>query len=385
MRFLLHIVRNGKPEIWTYDNFDNAINDAHLTNNQPIVLPFSPSHNHHKITNNVNLLEIMLGAKCNYNCEYCSQKLVRSSFYSASPNDVLPLVDKLHSVKCKEIQLWGGEPLVYIKVLYKLIPQLRAIFPNQTIRFPTNGSLLTKSLIDFFAEYNVGFWISHDGKSTHGKNIFDNPQVKEAIDYAYSIMPDKVSFKATFSRGNCNSESIINFFKPYKSSLNNIAVSYSEHNDCSISNEDALELEQSLFTSFNSRNIDRDSLALREYFARCIACGLNQNQIRGECYSPIGETLTIDMKGRILQCHNFPSVIGQLGSECMPLGFTSFHNRKKCKDCLVVHLCMGGCPGLSDRLHEQACKNYYALYYAYFKAIFCTLFGVYLTKVEKDE
>lgn len=419
MKFNLYVIRNGKEERWTYDNDDNSFTDAEgkdPLSNYPVtdkfnsLPPFTPEHTSFDYVQNFDLLEIMLGAKCNFDCIYCSQRSFRDRVYSGKPSDVSHFISLLKREKIvpKEIQLWGGEPLVYWKTVQQLVPELLKLYPDIKISFPTNGSLLTRDKIDFIKKYNMRFWISHDGCHNEGRendghaDILDDPVVVDAIQYAKKVLPDyAISFKTTYTHGNCNTEHIIRFFhnrfgSDTRVSLNNVVVCHDASNPISVASaelddEDKQTLEQSLFDSLNNPDpnaCDFSSKQTRDFLIEKFLVKADKSTIGCECGLPFGSALCVDMQGTIQKCHTFGPYPDRRNLDnwknFKPTGYYNWKARAtSCDDCLVVHSCQGGCPGTDNEAQKLSCPNSYALGYGIFRSAMAALFGVYLLRVEK--
>jgi len=171
MKLKLHCkTHDGKQEDWIYDNVTNEIwnsnGDLVDLSKDERLKPYamtkqrgkpSPVSNHK--SNEIWNLKIQLGLKCNMHCKYCAQTGNEIGANVFGVKDVEPLIEKLKASKVEvkgSIELWGGEPLVYWKVLLKLIPALRGLYPKVRIGMITNGTLIDEKKIEFFEKYGVG-------------------------------------------------------------------------------------------------------------------------------------------------------------------------------------------------------------------------------------
>lgn len=416
----LHVLKNGQALVWTYDPQENIFRDENgndlLAEYLPYkkefleIKPFAGEENPHQYGKDLDLLEIILGMNCNFNCAYCSQKSFRHLVKSGSPSDVGAFIARLKEagIKPKAVQLWGGEPLVYWKTVTELVPELRRLYgDNVDISFPTNGSLLTRDKIDFIAKYHLRFWISHDGPHNEAREVEEHPDilknliVLDALHYGYTILPPHTfSFKTTLTQGNVNQEKVIEFFKRKVSpkantSTNNVvtcndSTSLEAIESSHLSEKDRRELTANTFDLLNRETVP--DFSMREIKNSLIESFINHtpaSKIVGECSLGIGSTLAIDMQGNILRCHNFGKPEGncqniQNLNEARPYGHTHFSRRDTdCSNCIVLHCCKGGCTGLDNASHALSCPNWYAMYFGVFRAAVASLFGVYLDRVEK--
>ncbi|MCH5200583.1 MAG: radical SAM protein [Oscillospiraceae bacterium] len=93
-------------------------------------------------------LRISLTDNCNFKCKYCSNEGQKHNTNSFIDVDFLTnFFDKivLENIYLKKINLTGGEPLLHKEVL-KIVSKASKVCENITIN--TNGSLLTKQLVD---------------------------------------------------------------------------------------------------------------------------------------------------------------------------------------------------------------------------------------------
>mgnify|MGYP000913087718 CR=1 FL=1 len=80
-----------------------------------------------------------------------------------------------HSIDSSDINIafYGGEPLLELELIKKVVFLAEKRFSGKTIRYnmTTNGSLLTKESLDFIQRYHISLMISLDGpKEIHDKN-----------------------------------------------------------------------------------------------------------------------------------------------------------------------------------------------------------------------
>ena len=131
---------------------DDSICNLHKNFNDYVVSP--------------NFFLIDLTKKCNLNCKYC---------FRESSNEVISdeIIDvackkiqencKIHKIRSITIQPWGGEPLL----IPEKIERIYQNFLHSDIRvhftLETNGTLLTKLILDKLSNINMHIGISIDG------------------------------------------------------------------------------------------------------------------------------------------------------------------------------------------------------------------------------
>lgn len=392
------------------DSNNNEVIPQYYNHNWDYTKNFTRGYNPYK-KGTVNwLLEIVLGFNCNFHCNYCSQNLVRGTQYSGSPKDVKPFIEKLKKSRldCHQIQLWGGEPLVYWKTIERLIPELRKLYPSVSICMTSNGSLLTLDKVKFLLRYRVALFVSHDGYNNHGrpKDVLDDSAVVEAIKYYINHDNDNFAFATTPNHNGTNVIEIANYFKN-RLQYDNYRVNLGVHNivrchvsrdvnqvlACKLTEQDLQTYQQSIYQALNA--YDKNFYGLKSLIKKknwLIDSIIARNRIetvRAECKIPFSDGLITDLKGNILICHNHAGIdnkiLGQLDDleNVNPLGYNCWMNKQRCIDCLCIHGCKGGCPSADDRANELACPNLYALYYGLYRSVFTTLLGIYVNEIKR--
>lgn len=413
MKFALTVLKNGQHVQWVYDNTNNHVYDENgeqLLTQYPEddgleVYPFTREYNPYKKGDHLHLMEIVLGSKCNFHCQYCSQTEYRNMAYNAKVEDVEPFLEKLRKSGIKDIrriQFWGGEPYVYWKVIEKLLPPLREMFPNASISAPSNGSLLTREKVDFMKKYGMYCFLSHDGpgnemrqanSANQHSNVLDDPVVLDAVRYAQQQLGNKkVSFGVTPTTGNTDVLKIVDWFKnkvgpDTHCSVHNIVRCHNSHDvqqvvACKLSQKDLDTYSDTIFKMLNE-GIENDfsMFRRRQNMILSLIHKSSINSIRAECPIPFSEGIVVDLRGKVLQCHNHAQKDQTYGdledlNSINALGYNQMRNKQRCLDCLVCHLCKGGCPSADDRANELACPNLFAMNFGVFKATFACLFGV---------
>ncbi len=141
-------------------------------------------------------LRISLTNNCNFKCKYCSNEgqehntntFIDLNFLSAFFDKI-----KIEKIYIKKINITGGEPLLH-KDLLKIVSKSSDICKDITIN--TNGSLLTKSLVDELAKTGVNcikFGVDHPFKDyskpvINGVKI-DSEELRNIILYAIKVLP----------------------------------------------------------------------------------------------------------------------------------------------------------------------------------------------------
>lgn len=147
---------------------------------------------------NLEIMYLLLTDACNLKCKYCfeetplltSKPVPMTTMDIATVNQSIDVFAKLTTKYGRKgykriIHFYGGEPLinvVAVKAAVKKVNQLKTIrqIPEEfEMAIVTNGVLLDKNIIQFFAKHRVTVGISIDGPA-HINNIYRIP--KQNID-----------------------------------------------------------------------------------------------------------------------------------------------------------------------------------------------------------
>ena len=407
-------------EVYIYDNLTNEIldscgnlmefrTDEHFINIPPFneipkAFPMSATNPLVGKSRKVKVLKIQLGLRCNYHCSYCLQSTWRDRGRTPKESDADAFMKKLDAVgieikKGGHIELWGGEPLVYIKVLKRLIPLLHKRF-NVMISMVTNGSLLTKELVDFFYENNVKISISHDGPGfslRHDKDPLFIPHVRDVWLYAFNKSKNtnlSLSFNVVITPKNCNLKETRNFFQAnfcpdvrvgFESIVTNIGIGENTF----FCDDKASQLEQSIFELMVQGG---DSLNLMDFagpLLRKLVHRYPSSSTTGRCNQIRKDTLVTDLFGTIGVCQNRSPETHYIGKidniDNVENGYmTHWSLRTNCSNCPVLSSCKGGCPVLSAEEHQVACHNEYIFHFAIFKVVWAWLTGKIIVDVSDE-
>lgn len=355
----------------------------------------------------IRKLRIQLGMACNYNCKYCLQAAFRSSLDKVpGPQGVDAFLEKIRSAgitltPSAAIELWGGEPLVYWKTLRVLIPRLREEFGNAvTLSMITNGSLLTREMVDFFNAHQVQISISHDGPGFSLRDNEDPLFDKEVKDVWLYLLKTStalgipMSFVCVLSPKNNDLDKIRAFFDEHFSKNVVICfegiVSYSgaQMQECAFDWQTSRTLDSSIFKAIVRQEglwptLDDMARSLMQRLVHRIPA----SEIPGRCDEMRTNTLTVSLDGKIGSCHNRPTSRWQIGSldnyqQISNPNLTHWSLRPVCRNCFVISSCKGGCPHLSNEELAQCCSNEFVYHAAIFGAVWFLLTQKILIGVE---
>lgn len=319
---------------------------------------------------NISKIYLMLGFACNFGCKYCIQN------QSKTCADLSPEVDENvflyieHLVKIRQsgrgklkIMFWGGEPLLYLSTIKKIINRLGSSVEYGLV---TNGELIDEEFVELANTNDISVALSHDGKfteSTRRKNIFKKEGFLEKFNsikkrgvlgvlsrynYDFQAFQDYVYKHCKRDTGVTLEMLKLTWAMPkdlyeidlekYRKSLEVTAkIAFWDILNLRISNEVRLFLPY-LKKTVNQDNIYKDILACRQFY----------------------NVMNIDLNGNVYACHNSILKLGNISDNRIYLAkkYTAFlESRKKecCESCKYLNLCQRGCPFESE-LKSKTCK-----------------------------
>ena len=278
------------------------------------------------------------------------------------------------------IEFWGGEPLVYWKMLKPLAEGIRNLYPNSSFSMITNGSLLDKEKVDWLHDLSFSIAISHDGPSheaTRGPDPLKDPISRKWIRYAHErLSPEnRIGFNCVLSSKN------FTLFPVRKYIADQLGIPIK---DIHLSSEEILlpydagglslsVLDGSLskrlthtvfFEAITGRTSEISSVEAKlSDFLQSIAQHRPAAALGQKCGMDKEDTLAVDLNGNVLTCQNTGSQgkhrIGHLDQFDQIKLDTAHHwsTRVECVKCPLVQLCQGACLFLEDDLWQQACDN----------------------------
>ena len=380
-------IKNKDGSEWLYDNITSKVvslsgnlTTAEKAKEFGLEKPFVGNNSLGCKSNLIKKLRIQLGLKCNYKCSFCLQAHLASDEKMDKPEDVYLFFKKLDDSGLTidsnaKIELWGGEPLVYIKLLKTLIPELRSRYPNAVISMISNGTLLTKSITDFLLEYRVRLTLSHDGQAYFLRGpdpLNDETILKNWLSAFERYRENNLGFgiNTVISQYNADLFDIQDFFAKTLSpevpfGFEGVVVAHAPNTvqfthfpsrerellRASIKRAVFLEPESKVAEALNGRLIKTLS---------SLAYGYDMTKSVGRCDVLNAHTIGVDLKGRLLSCHNVSGGNESTGTienykDQKFTCFTLWQNRPNCKNCIVLIGCKGNCPRDSLESHINSC------------------------------
>lgn len=359
-------------------------------------------------TANPSVLKIQLGLGCNYTCSYCNQSSQVESMAMTRTADAqafLHDLDKWLEGTPSEIELWGGEPLLYFRKLQVLVPELDRRFPDAEISMVTNGSLLTQEILDFIAFYDIRITVSHDGPGQHlrGEDPFDDP-VRSAMLMALwreRKVENRMIFSSVLTPENSDPAAIRQWFvdrlddESVVTSLEGIVAT---HDDKALAGPGVWrsaqyqDLRESIASSFETGEALRIPALVQKArgFLQSIMQGTPSASMGQKCGMDRSDHVAVDLHSNVLTCHNTGANAEHgLGSalEMDTIRLTTSTHwsfRECCSHCPVLQLCGGSCMYLDGEQFAQSCENEYQFGMGVLDGTLRRALGLKLETIEGD-
>lgn len=124
-------------------------------------------------------LTLVLTSKCNLNCSYCFCGTKHNSTMTLEyAKKAIDILQRDYPHEPKVLSFMGGEPLVEYNLMKKIIEYTKTLHSNFIFSCTTNGTLLTREIIEYFAEIGMGLQLSIDGfgEDANSNRLFKSDQ-----------------------------------------------------------------------------------------------------------------------------------------------------------------------------------------------------------------
>ena len=312
------------------------------------------------LRNDKKLYRIWTTSGCNARCFYCFEKDLKVETLNDERCDkvIEYISNNINENDIITLEWFGGEPLLNTSAIDKIskaiIQECKNKHAKYTSAIISNGSLITPEIIDKMEnEWKIrGIQITLDGDEEAYNKIKDykNPEEHNFNNVIDNIMLMKnrkfnVSIRINYTEDNYkNILNLIDYIGPKVQDAKNInAYVYPIWSTLN-------ELSENKFIS----NVQADDNVL-DIFEAIIKYNLNKrkNIIRiskkcSSCRSCNKNSCAILPNGDISKCsESFHQLYGNVNDGILDKeGFISWSNReidKKCKDCIYLPICQGGC------------------------------------------
>ena len=348
------------------------------------VAPWNPAGK----TTALKKIKIQLGLKCNYSCSYCNQG-GQTNLVQGRISDVELFMQEIPSWfdggidgrgKGVVFEFWGGEPLVYYKVLKPLAEAVRTKYPNSRFNLISNLSLLTKDISDWLNQMGFGVGMSHDGpgyEKARGTDPLKNPEQLQNIRYLYDLLSpqNRIGFNCVLTKENRSLFQIRKYiaeklgvaFDAVNLTTEEILLPYSE-GGMALSPQSAGEhnemLQQFFWEGVMGQSMATSTLKSKcEDFFQSIAQARPASELGQKCGMDRSDNIAVNLKGDVMTCQNTSAEgMHKIGSVKDFGGIklttaTHWSHREECKNCPVLQMCQGACLFLEGPMWTQGCDN----------------------------
>lgn len=354
-------------------------------------------------------LKIQLGMRCNYTCSYCNQASEAGGSTvtkTADADEFLAGLDGWLQGSPERIEFWGGEPLLYFAKLQRLVPALRARFPQARLTMVSNGSLLDEDILQFIERYDIFVAISHDGPGQHlrGPDPFDDPEraywLREfwrrrggkthRAAFNFVVTPANADVLATrrWLAERVGDDALLVDAEGVVTVYDDQTLQGAGH----WSEEDYQRLARSISEGFATGEAlqVRDIARRAQDFIESLRSRRPSSALGQKCGMDRPDQLAVDLKGNVITCQNTGAEgkhrIGHVSAmDAVQLDTaTHWSHRESCRHCPVLQLCKGSCMYLHDDLFAQSCENEYRLNVAVLGGVLQRVTGLRLQSISGD-
>ena len=298
----------------------------------------------------VNVITIYLGSKCNLNCAYCHREADKNE--TGVTDKLLRLLDEQ---KPREVRFFGGEPLLYMTDIKKVVKHCGGYVERFTVT--TNGTLLAEH-VEYFKKHHFKIVVSFDGNSKDDKRGF-NP-LTEIGDYPH------VSISTTLYHGNTDFKQILRSFCEQEKETRRMLMFFPHicHHTSKKNEPYALTLEDvdnvlanykyaigkfwRDFTQYGVINMRYKSI-----FMQLLQAAMAGYEF-GETYCSNRRCMKVNANGDEFNCLYVRNISASKNKKYMQESFPA------CAKCDYYFMCGGAC--VQSLSHAVECKLYYQLY-----------------------
>jgi uncharacterized protein len=349
-------------------------------------------------------IRVVLGRGCNLQCKYCRQR--DSKTENLHSMDIETFYSNLKrfvgNKKIKQVDFWGGEPLLYFDKIQYLHERLSKEMGVKNFYFSTNGTLLNNVITDFLIRNKVYVSVSYDGDGQllRGYDLEHDEKVVDCLRRLNDA--GLVLFTPVMTKFNWDiysyKEKVANLLKSdlFKIFFVPMAIVDEEGYEYRIPEERLMAMSNNLYENLIEGKLNEASNTFAKVFSFIKSLGGQVNY--PSCLSAQENYLPLDLEGNILSCHNYNKDAVNQSNEKLYLGnISEIQLGKKlkipikewlsrwntrCSNCLVKYMCRGGCSFQTQEYEEYNCKMKFYYYLAFFGLAVSTMTGKSIKKIE---
>lgn len=325
-----------------------------------------------KFANNVLYLTIAPTLDCNFGCPYCYENRRHGKMSVEVQDKLIEYISlKLkNGVTNLHLTWYGGEPLLYFDILERMTKKIIRLTNDNNcllkLEIVTNGYLLTKPIVDKLDEFGFSrLQITIDGlRENHNKrrHLIGGQATFDKIIENLSLFDD--SQINVFIRMNVDNENAGDY-KPLKEMIDsignkNIKVYASPVEDLNKDKPNSVsqfmsnkEFDKFTVDSYNNNSIDTDELTVMDdRYCFCTAeienCYVvDENGDFYKCWDQVGRNEYVCFNVLNYEKVNYSNISKYLV-------YDPFED-EKCKNCVFLPVCFGGCKFQRYVLNKSVC------------------------------
>src|SRR5574344_1525759 len=110
---------------------------------------------------NISRVCIPITFNCNFKCKYCFREIPHPLELPNITNEFKEYLFSRKKENCEAVAVTGGEPLLKFNLIKEIFIFVR---PEMHKKIISNGSLLTKEIVDYMNDNNIELMLSYDPK-----------------------------------------------------------------------------------------------------------------------------------------------------------------------------------------------------------------------------
>lgn len=298
-----------------------------------------------------DLIFLILGKSCNFNCVYCIQG---DSYRVTDRLKISPeVIDYLNHFH-KRVTFYGGEPMLYFDQIREILVKTRG--SGNFYSLMTNGSLIRKSHIEFLNYFDVNLHVSWDGfnsKLSRRRDVMmENWSVIRTVNKLW--IPSVIhSLNYPCDMLKAADELDRDYFSLHGYHLNVFLNPIIKRCENEIFDVDYDRIKKDIEAVISCPDTYVKQTLLK-YAYDMYVNWFGSNDYLFKC----GHCIALGIDGTVYQCKNSDKVFGRISDLDGWLDWQVAHDLNKnpdCVSCSVFPFCRGGCRIL-DRYQDEFCR-----------------------------
>ena len=325
-----------------------------------------------EIDNPIQGITILPTTDCNARCFYCFEEgIERYSMSKETAQHTIEFIKHFYNDKELAIAWFGGEPLLNFPIIEFITLELKKLGYDLNTHITTNGSLLTREMLDFFVKNytHTSFQITLDGvdedyykakryidispKDAFNRVLDSIKMVLKAnlpIQVRINFLPSKIEeAKQTYAKvlellSDVDLSNLYLYMAPLNVKNDNEIISRFTCNGSEHPYLQLVKTQNAAGFPLNSIVYEKNNRLLGGFnlMPNCASCGIITNK-----------RIIVDADGTLYKCHRLTgrkdwatgNVIDGVDKNCYSYRyFTSpYIDEDSCKKCNILPICNGGC------------------------------------------